>query len=144
MPTNYIGSPDFGWSLAFSSDNKNLAVGGYYDNSDIGAAWVYSKYGNGTWDWNDSVKLVPTNSIGSYAEFGTSVAFSSDNKNLAVGGIEDNSDIGAAWVYSKYGNGTWDWNDSVKLVPTNYIGGPDFGYSLAFSSDNKNLAVGGS
>ena len=132
-----IGQPVFGWALAPSSDNNYLAVGGPADNSGIGAVWVYSKYGNGTWDWNDSVKLVPTNSIGGPG-FGDQVVFSHNSKDLVIGGYYDNSNIGAAWVCN---NGT-TWNIIKKLTPTNPLGTETyFGKSIVFSHNDKNLAI---
>lgn len=139
VPPNLIGNSGFGYTVVFSQDNKNLAIGGFNDNSK-GAIWVYGKNG-ADWDFNNPVKLVPSNLIGN-SQFGYFISFSPDNNDLAVGGRNDNSDVGAVWIYSK--NGTnWDFNNSVKLIPTNYLGTPLFGQTFMFSKDSKNLFVGG-
>ena len=44
----------------------------------------------GVWDWDNPIKLIPTNSLGSEALFGISLTFSPDNKNLVIGGYKDN------------------------------------------------------
>jgi hypothetical protein len=88
-------------------------VGGYGDNSNTGAAWVYTRSG-GVWTQQGS-KLVGTGVIGS-AEQGRSVALSGDGNTAIVGGNVDNSLTGAAWVYTR-SNGVWTQQGS-KLVGT--------------------------
>jgi len=88
-----------GWSVAISADGNTAIVGGPRDNgpySPTGAAWVFTRSGGG---WSQmGRKLVGTG--GGYAALGTSVAISADGRTTIVGGPGDNSDVGAAWVYS--------------------------------------------
>ncbi len=85
-----------GWSVALSADGNTAIVGGPGDNADTGAAWVYTRSG-GVWTQQGS-KLVGTGAVG-YAFQGASVALSGDGNTAIVGGPEDNSNAGAAWVF---------------------------------------------
>jgi hypothetical protein len=75
-------------------------MGGYADNFDTGAAWVFTR-SNGVWTQLGS-KLVGTGAVGQFpAEQGVSVALSADGRSTAViGGPEDNGAFGAAWVFT--------------------------------------------
>ena len=46
--TGAVGSADQGFSVALSADGNTAIVGGYGDNSNAGAAWVYTRSG-GVW-----------------------------------------------------------------------------------------------
>jgi hypothetical protein len=87
-------------------------VGGPYDNSHIGAAWVYRR-GGIVWSQQGS-KLVGTAAMG-HPEQGFSVALSADGNTAVAGGIADNRVTGAAWVHSRSG-GVW------IPTPASYIG----------------------
>jgi hypothetical protein len=43
-----VGASEQGYSVAASSDGNTVIVGGWGDNSDTGAAWVFTR-SNGTW-----------------------------------------------------------------------------------------------
>ena len=58
-----------------------------------------------------------------------------------MGGVEDNSYIGAAWVYSRSGT-VWT-QQANKLVGTDAIGSARQGHSVALSADGKTAIVGG-
>lgn len=151
-PTNPLGkATEFGYKISFADDAKTLAVGGFCDgltsgdcySKAQGGVWIYQKIGD-SWNWNNPIKLVPTNFIGDDVHFGETLAFTEDSKNLAICGYRDNKNKGAVWIYSKDKNGTWDWNNSIKLTPTNPIGDySNFGSHIAFSKDSKVLIVGG-
>jgi hypothetical protein len=93
-----------GWSVALSADGNTAIVGGYSDDEGIGAACVYTRSG-GVWTQQGS-KLVGTgavaNTFGAVGQ-GRSVALSADGNTAIVGGYSDNSNIGAAWVYTRSG-----------------------------------------
>jgi hypothetical protein len=57
-----IGAANQGWSVAISSDGSTAIVGGYADNSNTGAAWVFTRSG-GVWSQRGS-KLVGTGAVG--------------------------------------------------------------------------------
>jgi hypothetical protein len=57
-----VGIARQGHSVALSADGKHAIVGGPYDNSYIGAAWVYSRVGT-VWSQRGN-KLVGTGASG--------------------------------------------------------------------------------
>jgi FG-GAP repeat len=130
-----VGNAGQGSSVALSADGSTAIMGGPFDNSNTGAAWVYTCSGT-VW----GAKLVGTGAIGN-ARQGVSVALSSDGSTAIVGGVEDNSYIGAAWVYSRGGT-VWT-QQANKLVGTDAIGSARQGSSVALSADGNTAIVGG-
>jgi hypothetical protein len=129
-----------GWSVALSADGNTAIVGGPYDNSGTGAAWVYTRSG-GVWTQQGS-KLVGSGAPGP-AEQGWSVALSANGNTAIVGGFGDNSNDGVAWVYIRKGS-VWTQQGSM-LVGT---GGQSpaltaDGNSVALSGDGNTAIVGG-
>jgi hypothetical protein len=133
-----------GTSVALSADGNTAIVGGAIDNSNIGAAWVYTR-SNGVWTQQGN-KLVGTGAVGQ-ANQGVSVALSADGNTAIVGGQRDNFDnncgcgIGSAWVFTRSG-GVWTQQGS-KLVGTGAVGGANQGFSVALSGDGNTAIVGG-
>jgi hypothetical protein len=136
--TGAIGGAQQGRSVAISADGNTVVVGGAFDNSELGAAWVYTRSG-GVWSQQGS-KLVGTGVSGS-AWQGCSVAMSADGNTIIVGGLFDNSQVGAAWVFTRSG-GVWSQQGS-KLVGTGSEGGAGQGVSVAISGDGNTAIVGG-
>jgi hypothetical protein len=136
--TGAVGAAQQGDSGALSSDGNTAIVGGYTDNSNTGAAWVYTRSG-GVWTQQGS-KLVGTGAVGA-AQQGLSFALSSDGNTAIVGGPTDNSSAGAVWVYTRSG-GVWTQQGS-KLVGTGAVGAARQGQSVALSSDGNTAIVGG-
>jgi flagellar basal body rod protein FlgG len=133
------GSAQQGYSVALSADGNTVVVGGYYDNSGAGAAWVYALI-NGVWTPQGS-KLVATDAT-SFAYQGWSVALSADGNTAVVGGLVDGSTYaGAAYVYTRSG-GVWAQQGS-KLVGTGAVGASYQGSSVAVSADGNTAVVGG-
>ena len=96
-----VGQAGQGFSVALSADGNTAIVGGPYDNSHIGAAWVFNRNG-GIWAQQGS-KLVGSGAVGSAAQ-GVSVALSADGNTAIVGGTQDNVNSGAAWVFTRNGS----------------------------------------
>lgn len=124
-----------GTSVSLSNDGNTLAVGGPRDNNNVGATWIFNRIGN---IWQQTKKIVGTLPIGNSRQ-GISVSLSADGKTLAVGGNNDDGNIGATWIFIKTGS-TWV-QQGVKLVgagtpPTSQ------GYSVSLSASGKTLAVG--
>jgi hypothetical protein len=133
-----VGQPGQGFSVALSADGNAVIVGGFGDNSYIGAAWVFGR--NGTVWTQQGNKLVGTGAVG-VARQGHSVAISADGNNAIVGGPYDNSYIGAAWVYRRGGT-VWSQQGN-KLVGTAAMGHPEQGFSVALSADGNTAIAGG-
>ena len=127
-----------GYSVSISADGNTSIVGGPYDNSNTGAAWVYTRSG-GVWT-QQGAKLVGTGVVG-YALQGSSVSISSDGNTAIIGGVANNSNTGAAWVYIRSG-GVWT-QQGAKLVGTGAVGSAFQGRAVSISSDGNTAIVGG-
>jgi hypothetical protein len=127
-----------GWSVSVSSDGNTAIVGGYGDNASTGAVWVFSRSG-GVWT-QQGTKLVGTGSVGISWQ-GTSVAISSDGNTFAEGGAYDNSNQGATWIFTMSG-GVWT-QQGTKLIGTGSVGLPYQGWSVALTSNGNTLIEGG-
>lgn len=86
-----------GRAVSLSSDGNTLTFGGNYDNSNIGAVWIFTNI-NGTW-LQQGNKLVGSGYTGTSIFQGGSISLSSDGNTLAIGGSEDNAYIGATWIF---------------------------------------------
>ena len=73
--TGAVGGAAQGVSVALSGDGDTAIVGGLYDNSNAGTAWVYTRSG-GAWT-QQGTKLVGTGAIGAAMQ-GYSVSLSAD------------------------------------------------------------------
>ena len=97
--TGAIGTADQGDRVSISGDGNTAIVGGYADNGGIGAAWIYTRSG-GVWSQHGS-KLVGTGFVN--VQFnpnqGSSVAISADGNTAIIGGPNDDSTVGAAWIF---------------------------------------------
>ncbi len=146
--TGVVGGAQQGTSVAVSADGNTAIVGGPLDDTEIGAAWIYTRSG-GTWS-QQGAKLVGTGWVGHVdpnrccstygASQGVSVAISADGNTALVGGGYDNDGVGAAWVFVRSA-GTWS-QQGPKLVGTG--GDRAFqGIAVALSADGDTALVGG-
>src|SRR5450759_1100915 len=92
-----VGNAVQGQSVSLSADGNTAIVGGFSDNSDAGAAWVWTRSG-GVWT-QQGTKLVGSGATAD-ARQGASVSLSGDGNTAIVGGFLDNSHAGAAWVFA--------------------------------------------
>jgi gliding motility-associated-like protein len=136
--TGNTGAAEQGYSVSLSADGNTAIVGGYSDNSALGAAWVYTRSGN-TWSQQGN-KLVGTGSIGIPRQ-GYAVSLSADGNTAIMSGSDDNSFIGAAWVFTRSGT-TWTQQGS-KIVGTGYTETPRYGFAVSLSADGNTAMVGG-
>ena len=134
-----VGDAEQGNAVALSSDGNTALIGGFADNSLVGAAWVFTRSGT-TWT-QQGAKLVGIGAVGTAFQ-GFSVALSGDGATALVGGFEDNTYVGAAWVFTLSG-GIWSQQGS-KLVGTGYVGEATMGSSVALSANGNIALVGGS
>jgi hypothetical protein len=83
-------------SVTLSGDGNTAIIGGFADDNNMGAAWVFTR-SDGV--WTQKAKLVGTGAIGA-AEQGTSIAISGDGNTALLGGPLDDT-AGAAWIFSE-------------------------------------------
>ncbi len=127
-----------GCSVSLNSTGDILAVGGYGDNSYVGAVWIFTR-SNGVWTQQGN-KLVGSGYVGTMAYQGCSVSLNSTGDILAVGGDADNANIGATWIFTNSG-GVWTQQGN-KLVGSGYVGAPSQGYAVSLSGNGTTLVVG--
>jgi len=130
-----------GVSVALSGDGNTAIVGGFDDDNEIGAAWVYTRSG-GAWS-QQGPKLHATGVIGPYGgALGISVSLSGDGNTALVGGYADNNLAGDAWVYTRSAG---VWSQQAKLVGMGAVGpfGGGQGFSVSLSRDGNTAILGG-
>jgi hypothetical protein len=135
-----VGNAQQGSSVALSSDGNTVVIGGHYDNSGVGAVWIFTR-ANGVWTQQGS-KLVGSGAVGN-AQQGSSVALSGDGNTVIVGGPwpSDNIKPGGAWVFTR-NSGVWTQRGSM-LVGNDVVGTAYQGRSVALSADGNTAVFGG-
>ena len=136
--TGAAGAAGQGESVAISGDGNTAVVGGYRDDSQAGAAWIFTRTG-GVWSQQGD-KLVGSGAVGA-AKQGLRVTISGDGNTAILGGLDDNSGVGASWVFTRSG-GVWS-QQGGKLVGTGAVGAAGQGESVAISGDGTTVIVGG-
>jgi hypothetical protein len=126
-----------GTSVALSSDGNTLAFGSPSSSSNQGAVRIFTRTGV---TWLEETTLLSSGSIGN-AKQGTSVSLSADGNTLAIGGPEDNSGVGAVWIWTR-SLGIWTEYGS-KLIGAGSAGNAKQGTSVAVSGDGLTVAIGG-
>ena len=133
-----VGSAQQGHSVALSADGNTAIIGGYDNNSSVGAAWVFTR-SSGVWTQQGN-KLVGSGAVGA-AQQGLSVALSADGNTAIVGGSLDNSIVGAAWVFTRSGgvgpSRATSWSARARLEASRQ------GTSVALSADGNTAIIGG-
>ncbi len=133
--TGAAGAAQQGISVALSADAGTAALGGNFDNNQAGAVWIFTWSGS-VWS-QQGAKLVGSNAVGG-AWQGLRSALSADGSTLVLGGYLDNSDTGAAWVFTRAA-GVWN-QLGAKLVPSAFA---EFGAAVTISADGNTIGVGG-
>jgi hypothetical protein len=87
-----------GHSVSLSQDGNTALIGGFHDDTSVGAAWAFSRSGSA---WSEQQKLVGLGSAGGFPTEGSSVALSADGYTALVGGAGDDGGVGAAWVFAR-------------------------------------------
>ena len=136
--TGVVGAAGQGSSVALSADGNTAIVGGFGDNANTGATWVFTRSG-GVWS-QQGAKLVGSGAVGAAVQ-GYSVALSGDGNTAIVGGLGDNAATGATWVFTRSG-GVWT-QQGLKLVGSGAVGAAQQGHSVALSANGNTAIVGG-
>jgi hypothetical protein len=142
FPSDMTTPAAFGTSVALSADGTVALVGGPTDDpaddgSQTGSAWVFNF--TALAGWQQTAHLVPSDVGGQFPPFfGTGVALSADANTALVGGDQDDSFTGAAWVFKHAAT----WTQECKEVPGEAIASA-VGHSVALSADGGTELVGG-
>jgi len=139
--SGFVGRGYQGSAISLSADGNTLAVGAQFDNSNIGATWIFIRDNFGIWKQQGN-KLVGNGYIGTIIYQGYSVSLSADGNVLGMGAINDNNGIGATWIFTR-NNDVWSQQGN-KLVGIGYTGTSiNQGNSVDLTSDGNTLAIGG-
>jgi uncharacterized protein (TIGR03437 family) len=133
--TGAVGAGGQGSAVALSADGGTAIVGANSDNSGAGAAWIFTLSG-GVWT-QQGTKIVGTGATGASSQ-GSGVAISGDGTAVMIGGPNDGSGSGAAWVFEQSG-GAWIQLGN-KITGS---GGAFYGNRLVLSADGLTAAVAG-
>lgn len=137
-PVGFVGTSGFlGYNdMGMSVDGLYICYGISNDDSYNGAAYIWFYNGSA---WSQQARLQGTGNTGP-AQQGTGCRISGTGEYLAVGGRNDNSDLGAAWIFKRTGS---SWAQQQMIVPTGIVGGVGFfGASLCMDSGGQLLFVG--
>src|ERR1051326_6313130 len=134
------GAAAQGQSVALSADGSTSIIGGFFDNSNWGASWVFTRNGVTLLWTQQGSKLVGTGAVGAAFQ-GSSVSLSGDGNMAIVGGQGDSSNWGASWIFTRSG-GVWTQQGS-KLFGTGSVGRAGQGQSVSLSADGNTAIVGG-
>lgn len=138
MGSGASGTAMQGFAVALSADGNTLMSGGAADDNQLGAVWFFTRSG-ASWT-QQGPKIVPTDASGTQVLFGMSGDLSADGNTAIIGGVADNSQVGAAWIYTRNGS---SWTKQAKLVASDSVGTSAQGYKVALSADGHTAIVGG-
>jgi hypothetical protein len=128
------GSYDyFGSAVSISGDYVIVgATGDDEVNSGAGATYIFHRTGTNTWD--GGIKITRSD-VGSYKEFGKSVAISGDYAVVGCRALDVNgiSHVGAIYIFDRTGTNTW--NDGIKIESPDVESFAWFGTSVSISGD---------
>ncbi len=132
------GKGYFGFSVALSEEGSTALVGGFEDNGDVGAAWVFTRTDE---KWTAQGKKLTGSEESGAGDFGYSVALSASGNTALIGGRNDDSGLGAAWLFTRSSE-KWT-QQGKKLTGSEESGNADFGQSVALDADGQIALVGG-
>jgi hypothetical protein len=136
-----LGNAKQGTAVSMSADGETVMIGGYADNNNQGAAWIFTKQQLG---WvQQGNKLVGSGSLpfSGLVFQGFSVSLSADASTAVLGGYYDASAKGAVWVFH-YLDGKWV-QATEKITAIGSIDNSYLGWAIQLSSDGKHLISGG-
>ena len=95
--TGAVGQARQGIDVSLSADGNTAIMSGHVDDNQIGALWAFTRNGN-TWSQRGN-KLVGTGAAGATWQ-GYEVSLSADGNTAMIGGLLDNGNTGATWVFN--------------------------------------------
>jgi len=127
----------FGHGVSISEDGNYAVVGAYNDDDGgtyAGTAFVYIRSGT---TWTQQAKIQASDAAGN-DYFGNSCAIDADGDTIIVGARKENSNAGAAYVFTRSGT-TWTQQAKISAVGTSPA---YFGKSVAIADDGDTVAIG--
>ena len=128
IPDSPISAPRFGFSLSLNNDGKKLAIGGYRDDTNIGAVWKTE------FPYSTQTKIVYPDVSPTDVNFGFSVSISNDGIVAAGSPLSFARRGDIITIDSK--------NQTNLLIVFSDISDPFQGRSISVSDDGSVVAVG--
>jgi FG-GAP repeat len=141
------GEGEFGQSVALSAGGDTALIGGFHDDAGVGAAWVFTRTGSGAGaSWaQQGAKLTGSGEVGR-GYFGDAVAITPDAGMALIGGVRDDEQRGAAWLFAPSSSGagaSWAQQSEKLTGGSEESGNGEFGWSVALSADGDTALAGG-
>ena len=131
------GAGLFGYSVALSPEGNTALIGAPGDSLGVGAAWLFTRSSE---KWTQQQELKGAGEV-EKGEFGNGVGLSAEGNTALVGGPNDNTNVGAAWFFTRSGS-TWT-QQGEKRTGSGETSEGFFGYSAALSSEGATALIGG-
>jgi hypothetical protein len=119
---------------ALSADGNTMVLASFRNNSFEGVVWVFVRSAG---LWTEQQRIVAASAIGT-ARQGSCASISADGNTLLFGGMGDDSNKGAAWVFTRTAG---VWTEFQKIAYTSNLAGDLGGVACAMSADASVLAV---
>ena len=120
------------FGIAVAVDGDTIAVGAHLNDSKKGAAYVFT-WNSSNSKWEQKAKLTASDAAAN-DEFGIAVAV--DGDTIVVGAHQNDSNKGAAYVFTKPESGGWaDATETAKLTASDAAANDAFGISVAVHSE---------
>ena len=145
ITSEYVKNGEFGWDVSMNADGSRVVISSLMGVSGTpsvpysGAVYVFVR--NDT-TWTQEAKLEP-DVIASYSGYGYSVAINDDGDKILVGAVDESvsgSNMGVTYVFTKGSTNLWAQTD--KLIPSDGLGGDNFGTDVAMSGTGELIVVG--
>ncbi len=123
----------FGTSVSLSGNIALVGAKGDDDNgSASGSAYLFQRDGSG--NWVQQAKLLPSDDGAAGDFFGTSVSLSGNTALVGAKGDDDNGDAsGSAYLFQRDGSG--NWTQHAKIITDDGDVSDSFGRSVSLSGD---------
>ena len=116
------------FGIAVAVDGDTILVGAHQNDSNKGAAYVFT-WNSSNSNWEQKAKLTASDAAAN-DEFGIAVAV--DGDTILVGAHQNDSNKGAAYVFTKPESGGWaDATETAKLTASDAAANDEFGISVA-------------
>ena len=116
------------FGIAVAVDGDTIVVGAHQNDSNKGAAYVFT-WNSSNSNWEQKAKLTAS-AAAANDEFGIAVAV--DGDTIVVGAHQNDSNKGAAYVFTKPESGGWaDATETAKLTASDAAANDEFGISVA-------------
>lgn len=120
----------FGWEVALEGDTAAVTAS---DENDRGAVYIFQRTGT-NWDF---LQRLESSDIGTFDDFGFSIAMWGDRMVIGASGDDDactpaslTCDSGAAYLFERV-NGVW--HETQKFRPADNSAEDEFGYAVAMT-----------